>query len=218
MTQDPTVTSESGFTLLDMLVALIIAGFAGSILVGLVAYVDKSAARSRIEIQESDSLLALQQILASLGQEAFSPDPRDPEGSRLRGDETGFSIRCLGPRILGLDRPALFRLEKETAGEMSRLVLAWRDPETNEEHREVVARDVEHVAFGYFGKNAGSDTRTWYPTWQPSEPGPEAIQATIKLRSMRATVEIVIPLRAGLPAVCLRNPRHPGCLRGPRDG
>jgi type II secretory pathway component PulJ len=208
--EDP-VNREAGFTLLDVLVALVVAGLAGSILIGLVSFVDRTSARVSTKMQMTEGLLAVKQIFLSLNQQAFSPSFNDPSGSRPRGTEAEFSIRTQGPRILGLDRATVFHLASKPAGNSEQLILTWQDPGTSVEHREVILPDVEEAVFAYLGREKASETRTWRSSWQANDAQLEAVRLSVRTRTMRAPIDIVAPVRATLPSACLRNPRHPGC-------
>lgn len=205
------ITKDEGFTLLDVLVALVVTGLAGSILIGLVSFIHQSTTRLQAEAETAARLTAIRLILTSLAREAYSPALNAPEISRPHGTETAFSVRTRGPAILGLGQSAVFQVLAQSAGQTSDLLLEWRDPDDGKPHRELLVGNLESAGFTYFGAIEGSKARTWRVSWEPGDRSPEAVRLSIKARGFPTPFEIVVPFRAELPSACLRNPRHPGC-------
>jgi len=208
----PEFTKNDGFTLLDVLVALAVTGLAGSILVGLVTFINRSTTRIHAEANAVTRLAAVRLVLASLSREAYSPAPNAPDTSRPHGTNTRFSVRARGPAILGLGQAAEFSVVYRPAASGSQLSLEWRDPDTDKFYRELLISDLESAEFAYFGAIRGASVRTWHPAWRPDGQSPEAVRVSIRARTFPTPVDIILPLRATLPSACLRNPRHPGCL------
>jgi hypothetical protein len=206
-------TGEGGFALLDVLVALAVAGLAGSVLAGLVAFADRDAHETGARSAAHDSLLAADRILRLLTEDAHALLPNDPANSRPHGTESEFTTVSLGPRVFGLDQPARFSLRVEGGSDKKALVLAWRDPASGQDHREAVTGALETGSLKYFGQPKGADARRWLPSWKASDGQLEAIRLTIRPAASRSVTELVVPLRAHLPAACLRDPRLAGCER-----
>lgn len=200
--------ANDAFTLLDTLVALAVAGLAGSLLVGLMTFVLSSATRLRADTQMASDTIAIQRVLAALTREASSPAAT---GLTFYGNESSFTFASRGPALMGLDRPTAFEFVREPAEQANQLTLLWKDPATGAVHRETIARDIETLAFSYFGASKRSEKRQWHSSWQPDRGQPEALKLSVKFRSAASDLDFVAPMRATVPIACLRNPRHIGC-------
>jgi hypothetical protein len=203
--------NESGFTLVDMLVALAVTGLAGSLLVGLFAFIDKSAGRARTQAEIHENFVAVSSILRSLTEEAYST-PRTATGIiQPHGTASAFTIPSLGPRVLSLARPALFTLTSEDEGERKRMVLSWMEIRTGHERREALGSLIDGAEFSYFGEMERGGVRAWRPNWNASSGNLEAIKLTLRAPALQGPLEIIMPLRADLAADCIRNPHRVHC-------
>lgn len=200
-----------GFALVDVLVALVVASLAGSILVGLFAFIERSAHRTKELAQVDQGVSSISRILRHLTEETYSVRTNKAGTVLPHGTERAFVIATTGPRILGFSQPTLFMLKCETVGEKTRIVLQWNDPNTGQEYAEVAGEPMEQASFSYFGRKDASGERSWQPTWHEESGRLEAIKMTLHSRNMPAPIELVAPLRADLAVQCTRNPHQPGC-------
>jgi len=200
--------ANDAFTLLDTLVALAVAGLAGSILVGLMMFVLSNATRLRADTQMASDAVAIQRVLAILTREASAPAST---GLTFYGSEASFTFASRGPRLMGLDRPTTFEFVREPTEQANQLTLMWKDPATGAVHRETIAREIETLAFSYFGAAKRSEKSQWHSSWQPNHGQPEALKLTVKFQSAASDLDFVAPMRATVPIACLRNPQHIGC-------
>jgi hypothetical protein len=211
MTAAPSLQNESGFTLVDILVALAVTSLAGSLLIGLFSFIEKSASRTRAQVEIHEDLVAIGSILRSLTEEAYYSPQVAEVTIHPHGMASAFTIPSLGPRILSLTRPALFTLKSEEDGSRKRMVLSWVEIRTGREHREALGSPITSAEFSYFGEVEKGGIRSWQPNWNASSSGLEAIKLTLRAPELRSPLEIISPLRADIAAECIRNPHHSHC-------
>lgn len=202
---------NQGFALVDVLVALAVTGLAGSVLVGLLVFIESSIHRSRDLAQADQGTAVVSRILRQLTEDAYSVRAGHSGVVHPHGTDRTFVIATTGPRILGLSRPALFTLEAAISGGKTRIVLRWKDPDTRQEHAEIAGALVDHASFSYFGQDSDFAERSWKPTWEGKRGRLEAIKLTLSSREMPTPIELVAPLRASVPLQCIRNPHQLGC-------
>lgn len=211
------IEGRGGFALVDILVALAVAGLAGSTLVGLVAFVGRQQQEALRREHMQDSTIAARLILQTLLSEAPALAQGGQRGTGLRGTDEEFVISSLGSQVLGLDHPVPFTLRTETVGAEKNLVLSWTSGASGPEHREKVAEGYREAEFSFFGRSTPSDQPIWRSRWVESESRLEAVRLRMHFDHMSSTTEIVVPVAADFPAACLRNPRLPDCpLTGSR--
>ncbi len=206
--------SNQGFALVDVLVALAVTGLAGSVLVGLFVFIESSIYRTRELAQADRGTAVVSRILRQLTEDGYSVRASHSGVVHPHGTDRAFVIATTGPRILGLSRPALFTLESEIAGGKTRIVLRWKDPDTGQEHAEIVGALVDRASFSYLGRDSAFAERSWKPTWEGKRGRLEAIKLTLSSRDMPTPIELVAPVRASVPLQCIRNPHQPGCSFG----
>ncbi|NIX78436.1 hypothetical protein [Microvirga terricola] len=199
-----------GFALVDVLVALTIAGLATSILVGLVAFADRTKQNIREEAQLTEDITAIDAVLRTLAEEPTSMSAT--ETNRPHGDPTEFSVPTTGPRILNQSQPVLFKLRSEDIDAQRRIVLIWRDAATGQERLEGLSSLFKSATFSYFGQRSGSEDHAWYPSWRPNSGRLEAVRLTLSAASLHNEIELIVPLRGDVPLDCLRKPHQAACF------
>ncbi|MGO4571640.1 type II secretion system protein [Microvirga sp. 2TAF3] len=210
MTVRQHTADKAGFALVELLVAIAVAGLAGSILVGLLAFLERNSAETERRIREHESVLAVERILRILvaGAPAFVPGA--PIRSGGFGNEREFTVLSVGPPILGLPRSAVFTLRREGQSAVSDIVLTWTD-EGGEGRQEIVAQNISDSTFAYLPLQTNSPDATWRSRWR-AEDGPlRALRLSLRFAPASIARVIVIPMQADFPATCLRNPRQIGC-------
>src|SRR5262245_26324326 len=102
--------SDSGFTIVELLVALAIVALALAALVGTLNYVRSVAASAEGNRRHIEDIILLRRILAdALGQVKLSQD-----GGAVFGNSTALSVSALPPRILSfLPSPIWLSLEQD---------------------------------------------------------------------------------------------------------
>lgn len=168
---------QGGFTLLEVIVALVVLGF---LMVGLTQGVRAGLSLRHAQVHRLDQtadLDAAMRILRSL----LSQLPVNAAGDRLltASDGSGFKgeadrVSFVGnlPTGLGTTRLA----EMTLAVENGRLVLSWR-PHHHEQLlgpppplvRTVLLSGVERFQLAYWGSPNNSGTASWHATWEAGD-------------------------------------------------
>jgi hypothetical protein len=204
-------TDMAGFALVDLLVAMAVAGLAGSILVGLVAFVERSNAATARRAQEHDGALAVERVLRIVMENADPFVPGTPVLAAIAGDDKEMVILSNGLPILGLPQAAAFRLRREEQVSGSPVTLSWADGE-GRSRTEVLARHVSEFAVAYLPRRIqGPGDDAWRRRWSAQEGPLGAVRIRLRFVSASMARTFVIPVRADLPASCLRDARRAGC-------
>lgn len=204
-------SEEAGFALVDLLVAVAVAGLAGSILVGLVAFLERQGGEMARRTREHEGLLALERVLRMLVAESPPFLPAAAPRSAIFGDEREVSVVSTGPPMLGLPKVTAFTMHLD-GQDPPAVILAWRD-EDGREQRETVVEAAPEVAFAYLPHAAGSTQAVWRSVWRAEDGPVSALRFSLR-SSDRSPRWVVIPIQADLPATCLRDPRQRGCAPG----
>lgn len=174
---------ESGFTLLETLVALVVLGF---LMVGLAEGVRAGLAIRHAESRRVDQTAELDSAMRVL-RGALTRLPVVPSGNRLIATEEGLGIAGEADRVsfvgrlptgLGTDRLADMTLYRDG----DRLVLAWR-PHRHERPlrappaptRTVLLGGIERLDLAYWGSPKGGPAAGWKARWEGTE-APELIR------------------------------------------
>jgi hypothetical protein len=207
---------EDGFALVDLLVAVAVAGLAGSILVGLLAFIERSHAETARRERDHGGAVVVERVLRILLESAPPFVSGMPLRSAVEGDENELIVISNGLPILSLPQAAAFRLRREAGDSGSDALLMWVD-DKGQKQRMLLAQGATELALAYLpldiGLSQGTASRkaTWRSQWR-AEDGPlTAVRLTLRSRSTSKPRVFVIPIEADLPATCLRNPRHIGC-------
>ena len=177
--------ARAGFTLVEVLVAVAVAGVAVAAVAGVMRDVVGGAL----------------------------PDVRADRGEALPGTPTSLTLLTRGPAILLFDRPRPMTLQIVQAGETADLVLAWADAETGEARREVVLEGARGLTFAYFG-GRGAAPAVWQGGWRWPRLLPKGVLLRVDLPALGPPVDIVVRTTAELPQACLAMPHEPACRRG----
>ncbi|MEE1611416.1 type II secretion system protein [Microvirga sp. CF3016] len=206
---------HAGFALVDLLVAIAVAGLAGSILVGLVAFVERNRAETSRRGSMHAEALILERVLRLLVDGAPPLVPGASPHSAVSGDENEVTVVSNGLPVMGLSQASAFRVRAEP-GNGTDVVLRWAE-ETGQPQRAVLAQGISELALAYLPLGAGpakgraSGNEAWRPRWD-SQDGPlRALRLTVRFGPAYPAWVFVIPIEADLPAACLRNPRLGGC-------
>jgi hypothetical protein len=203
----------AGFALVDLLVAMAVAGLAGSILVGLVAFVERSNAATVRRAQEHHGALAVERILRIFIDNAAPIIPGTPLLSTIAGDEKELIIMSNGPPIVGLPQAASFRLRREDHAALSQVMLSWTDEE-GKQRNEPLARNVSAFTIAYLPRAEGRGAGNWQPRWSAQEGALNAVRVKLRFAGAPEARTFVIPILTDLPASCLRQTRQAGCTGG----
>ncbi len=184
-------SSASGFTLVELLVAMTLIGLIFVALFGGLRFGARTweygGARSEIstQIEVTQSLLRRQLSQAIVLPGFDSGDfTFEGEGDRLR-------FTAPGPSQVGLGGIYLFELFTERSEQNRRLTLKWQlyrselDPdrpiEDEERNTRVLLDDIKALRLEYFGDPEDDDDPDWQETWEGNDRAPELVSIRLEL-------------------------------------
>lgn len=204
---------EAGFSLIEVLVALAVAGLAVSGLVGFVMQASRfdTALNARsLAREEIDGVLRVLEVLIDDAAEEM----RESTAAAIAGDRRSIRIMTKGPRILGTTRPSLFELSyEEKIDGPGRIVLAWSDPITNAVRREEVSREIAEFSLSY-----ASWTRplNWETSWTRPVIALSLVRIDLMSSRTRQRSTKFFPVAPSFPPTCVVNLFAKGCPKWPR--
>lgn len=213
---------ERGFTLLELLVAMVILGLT----LALVGSGGRLLRDTGERLADRRHSLADLTILTTLLQERlgdavaldFGRAGRTEASFLGTGEEARFltlgrSIEPGMPLVLmgvsGRDGGGIEVLRAEIdATETSFAVL---DDQARVEAREL-AMSVTDLAFTYFGRKAGQGAASWHAAWQAEALLPLAVRLDL-VQAGRALPPVIVPVRQSLASLCATPEAPPECNR-----
>ncbi|MGF6227681.1 general secretion pathway protein J [Inquilinus ginsengisoli] len=198
---------ERGFTLVEVLVALVLAGLVASAAVGLPNLFARFDQKSRQEAELRDGVAAAGGLLRALAEGAV-PNLSSDETA----DATELTLLSWGPPILTLDRPIPLTLRVVSADGRSALRLAWTDSGTGTAREETVLEGARSIRLSYFA--AGSSGGNWRSEWARPWALPAAVLLRVDAPELGAPIDLIGRTRARLPEACLALPQEPRCQPG----
>lgn len=191
--------NEDGFTLLEMLVALVLlsmllAGLFAGLWYGVRAQGSGEAAAERLE-----QMSALQGVLrAGLGGAVATQDGAG-NAPVFQGTSESVTFVAPLPARLGLGGLHLLRIGRNE----DRLSLRWRpyreEETTGDEaaHRlSILADHVTAVRFSYFGSLDGEEPPGWHDAWEGADHLPALVRLRLAFADSASIPELVVALRA----------------------
>ncbi|WP_026873684.1 prepilin-type N-terminal cleavage/methylation domain-containing protein [Inquilinus limosus] len=201
---------ERGFTLVEVLVALVLAGLVVAAAVGLPNLFARFDQQSRQAAELRDRVAAAGRLLRALAEGAV-PDLSREETAEP-ADAAGLTLLSWGPPILALDRPTPLTLRVVQADGRAALRLSWTDPGTGTAREETVLDGARSIRLSYFatGGNGGSWRSDWARPWAL----PAAVLLRIDAPELGPPIDLIARTRARLPEACLALPQEPACRPG----
>jgi general secretion pathway protein J len=217
-----TVPSESGFTLLELLVTMAVLSLLLTLAFGAFRTAGEVSARVDKRLEATDEIVAAQDFLRELIAHAYpAVISLQPVGYRVSmqgsADVLEFTSTLPHEAAFGEQRVAIYRSEHDGH---SLLVLVWR-PERNDaiSIRETsslteipILTAVRSIGFRYFGQAQGEHSSTWHTTWldQTSMPRLVRIEVTLEEAGRHWPVLDAAP-RTNVDATCVLDLLSYGC-------
>ena len=199
-------SSESGFSLVELLIALSILGLVIAALASTFGFAQRVFDIMNGAASQLDDITLTRRLLAdALGQLASNGLADQPSG--FQGGRDGFSIFVLGPRILSSAGPMTLKVEAVQDGG---LAVSWQneteDGDRTEFLRRVVARDY-HVRLSYYSKATG-----WTGAWNASDEEPLLLRVLFARKgSEEIELALTLPIRRVRPALCATRAAVKAC-------
>lgn len=192
---------ESGLTLIELLVALVLLAFVSMMLTGGLRFSARAWEYSDSQLEKSERLLSVQRLLRSI---ISTARPRDRRSARRRRSATGVTEQdaFIGdPQIVKFiaqlprhhGQGGLYRIAfEEIPGNQntSNFLIRWRpmeagfadikDGETEEWTKTILLENVEKIKFEYFGKLNKAENESWAETWSDSRQLPVLVRLSVE--------------------------------------
>jgi general secretion pathway protein J len=221
----PQPQREAGFTLVELLVALIVAGLLTAMVFGGVKLGLRAWARSRDTAAEASDLWAVETVLRRTLGEAyptFASTQLNDTSVAFAGDGESLALVAPLPQALGAGIPARMRFFLVPDGASEALVMAWRldlpGAESGEAPPEAQVRLLDHVGaihFDYFGPIALAGAPVWQAQWSGRNRLPDLVRLRIERdrSTLPAWPDLVVGPKATITAACVYDPVSGGCGR-----
>jgi len=210
------IDRAAGFALVDLLMAIVVAGLAGSVLIGLARFAEYSRVETTHREREHEGVLVLERMLRALVERAPSVFPGPSPKSSISGDEHEIQVMSNGLPAIGLPQLSAFHLRRDVGRAGSDAVLSWVD-DARQVHRKILAQDIAELTFAYLPrvldrlKGTISGTQAWQPRWHADDGQLSALRLVIRFKQEAMPWIVVIPIEADLSVACLRNSQQAGC-------
>lgn len=197
-------SGESGFSLLDTLVALALTAFVGvaatgAIFLAMRTYegVRETAARTTFLLDADRTLRSLLERLAVSSIERYQPS--------FSGTAAGFALVSGGPEALLAESVRPLSVRVDTNGNASTLSLERSDAN----RRDGFASAPVQLRFSYFGAPSRDEEERWLERWERRDAMPRALRLIVRFALQPSDVELVYRLNPQPLAFCLTEQ----CLR-----
>lgn len=205
----------AGFTLVELLIALVLMAGMASILFGSLSLAARSWDGGEAKVLQVSDMRSAQtylraQIAAQYPQRLWKAAelPLLFAGAR---DEMRYAAAL--PARVAEGGVYYFRLAVVRSGEKSQLVqeraipdlTAAQEPEFRDAERSVLAEDIAELAIGYFGRDAnasGADEPTWRDRWDDRQRLPLLVRIDVKPAKGMAWPTLVVEPRRSAEAGC----------------
>jgi len=198
---------ERGFTLLEVLVAMVLLGLMMAVMTGSIRFAGQSRDVATTRIDSLDNMRIAQDFLRQTLAQAHPKRWTKVVGRPyiFRGDrEELFMAAPLTARV-GVGGLFLlkFSLVEEGRDKGKKLVMArmfptpdmQEMPDFADADTTVLAEDLSEIEFGYLGRDDENTDPTWVEDWREPARMPEAVRVRVKPRVGNAWPELVVPLR-----------------------
>lgn len=201
---------EAGFTLVEMMVVLAVAGLLATLSLELLRFGMGSWHRVTARSDGQERLAAVQSLIR---RELTAASPRmivQARETRLafEGAPDSVAFEAPLPIALGIAGAAQVRLAAEPDGDGQRLVMTWRQGDAAPWRRSVLLRGLRRIAWRYAGPGTA-----WQADWRQAKTLPAAIRLDVELPpgDLRAWPGLVAAPAISMDADCLYDAVSQGC-------
>lgn len=209
----PDWSERDGFTLVELLIVIALAGLVLSLSTGLSWTVQRLDARTRRETAVRENLVSAARMFRALIAGA-APDLRiAADDASAAGTDVGMTLMSLGPSILAFDRPEPVTLTwrpGQPEGE-GVLLLRWKDPQSAVLREETILQGVRALSFSYFVEDRDRTNAAWLSEWTDRKRLPLAVLLRIEIPALGPALEIVERSTGNMPSACAGLPHEDAC-------
>lgn len=204
--------SSAGFTLVEVLVALVLFGFLSVALFGSVRGGATAWIRATAHADESDQSVHAQDLLRHLIENAYPFYVSGDQGNRyvvFAGNETSLSFLSATPLALGQGgRSRVDLLVAHQDGRTSLMLESKLELSTirqTEKTRQPILTGAALVAFSYFGQQPRDRTAQWHHDWTAQAELPRLVRIAVRFSTAdgRDWPDLVIAPRIAADVGCV---------------
>lgn len=207
----PDAHAESGFTMVELLVALALLSLLSVGLFGGLSFGFHAWQHGGARTERSQHILTaqnfLRRIIADIYPQFVGEDPTRGHVD-LAGSAMSLEFLASAPIALGHSGRLRYRLFVERHGGIADLMmtatqeLADSDARGATERRTLLA-DVGALAFSYFGRTRGEKAAQWRDAWSGQTAPPQLVRIRVPSDDARAWPDLVVALRVGVDESCV---------------
>ena len=198
---------QRGFTLLEVLVAMVLLGLMMAVMTGSIRFAGQSRDVATTRIDNLDNMRVAQDFLRQTLAQAHPKRWAKVVGRPyvFRGDRQELFMAAPLTARVGVGGLFLlkFSLVEEGRDKGKKLVMArmfptpdmQEMPDFADADTTVLAEDLSEVEFGYLDRDDENTDPTWVEDWREPARMPEAVRVRVKPRVGNAWPELVVPLR-----------------------
>lgn len=198
---------DRGFTLLEVLVAMVLLGLMMAVMTGSIRFAGQSRDVATTRIDNLDNMRVAQDFLRQTLAQAHPKRWAKVVGRPyvFRGDRQELFMAAPLTARVGVGGLFLlkFSLVEEGRDKGKKLVMArmfptpdmQEMPDFADADTTVLAEDLSEVEFGYLDRDDENTDPTWVEDWREPARMPEAVRVRVKPRVGNAWPELVVPLR-----------------------
>lgn len=205
--------SQAGFTLLETLVTLVIVGFIGVTLTGLINFSQRMQKQIEASREIAEDIAGSGLIFRSIIERAIAFLPGNVVQRTTRGEEKSLNIWSLGPPILAFGEPRRFHLRAKNINGKEVLVVSWQRSSGEIEQTEVILQDLANLSFEYYATLY--DKNISGPIWRSTLPEGNfqlhAVRMKVRPQGRKADTQFTYSIISELPLECISVRGRLGC-------
>jgi general secretion pathway protein J len=218
----PATDAQAGFTLLELLVAIVLLSLLSLVLTSSLRFGLTAWARGAEHVERIDNELLAQEILRHIVGDAYpyfvTTDPTQGFGY-VDFAGTSHSLRFLAsaPAALGGRGRVRFTIALERGSTRGGDLIVATVPEladaSAEPARKILMSNVESVAFAYFGRKRSDPAPTWHDAWSGEPTLPQLVRVRVRLPSGHARLwpDLILAPRITADVGCVHDPLTKRC-------
>lgn len=193
------MAKQAGFTLVELLVALVLLSFLFLLLIGGLQFGTKIWSEREPAFSHTSQALAVQDLLRRLLSEArpvmVQTDKTKPQQAFFVGTQN--SVRFVAPMLRHLGMGGFYEvalhLAKGDSDQSGNLEMSWRVfPQGADEQRVVLLDNVSRIEFAFFGPPRPNEAPRWSTEWRDKQYLPDLVRVHLEPEQLDLVVAPVV--------------------------
>lgn len=193
--------AEKGFTLVELLVAMLLLSLLGVVLAGAFQMASTHAGRYSERLERSARLAAAQNFLRSrlAAAEPAIPVTWDGRPILFRGRKDALEFVGPAPQSLPAGGSQIYRITADRRGLTVRWIPYDGLPPTGKGRDTVLLSPIGLVAFSYFGARTEDGSPQWHESWDDADKLPLLVRIDMAAADGSALPAVIAAPRAAIP-------------------